>query len=73
MVTKNPRLNITLDEILMGVLQAVAERESKSVSRVARELIVEAVNRREDHYLSDIATKRDVKNMKYISHEDAWK
>lgn len=73
MPTKNPRLNITFEPATVVVLTALAEQEHRSVSSLAKELILEALERREDVVLSKIAELRDVKSAKVISHEDAWK
>lgn len=58
---------------MAGLLSHLAEHEHKSVSSLAKELIIEALERREDMVLSAIAEIRDVKNAKRIKHDDAWK
>lgn len=73
MPTKNPRLNITLEESTALLLAKMAEQEHKSISSLAKELILEALERREDMVLSAIATKRDTPKAKKVEHEDAWK
>ena len=73
MVTKNPRINVTFDETVVGLLSTLASNEHKSVSGIVRELALEALEMREDIYLSRIAEKIDVSNMQTYSHEDAWK
>lgn len=73
MPTKNPRLNITLEKPLLAVLSNLAEKEHKSVSNLAKELLLEALERHEDEYLSKIADKRDVSKAKRIKHTDVWK
>ena len=73
MPTKNPRVNITLEESEAGILSDLAKKEGKSVSRLAKELILESLERREDIVFSKIAESRDIKNAKRISHEDVWK
>jgi hypothetical protein len=72
MTTKLPRVNVTLDEVLLDILRNVAVQEQKSVSRVAKEMIVEAVSRREDMALSEIAKLSEISGKTYTSHEDAW-
>lgn len=72
MPTKNPRVNITLEESEVGLLSDLAKKEGKSVSRLAKELILESLERREDIVFSKIAESRDIKNTKKVLHEDAW-
>lgn len=73
MTTKNPRINITLEKSTVNVLAQVAEHEQKSISSIAKELVLEALERREDMILSALATSRDTPNAKRIKHKDAWK
>jgi hypothetical protein len=73
MPTKNPRINITFEEITAGVLTGLARQEKKSVSLLAKELILEALENREDLALSEIAKIRDTKRVKTVKHADAWK
>jgi len=44
-----------------------------SVSSLAKELILEALERSEDMVLSAIAEIRDIENTKRIKYTDAWK
>jgi predicted DNA-binding protein len=73
MTTKNPRINITLEETTANILNDLASREHKSVASVARELIAEALELREDIYLSALADARLSENNKPLNHEDVWK
>ncbi len=73
MSTKNPRLNITIEPSLIELMSSIAHQESKSLSRVAKELLIEALDRREDLLLSHLAEERDSEDLETISHEDAWK
>jgi predicted DNA-binding protein len=73
MTTTNPRLSITLEPNTAGVLALMAKHEHKSLSGFARELILEALERREDMALSDLAKKRDTGKNKVSSHHEAWK
>jgi hypothetical protein len=74
MPTKNPRLNVTFEPNTASLLIALAKQEHKSVAKLAKELILEALERREDMSLSAIADVRDTeKKQKRVSHEDAWK
>lgn len=73
MPTKNPRINITLQDSANNVLLLLAKKEHKSVSSLAEELILEALELREDVMLSDLALLRDKKRVKRVKHADAWK
>lgn len=73
MPTANPRINITLEKTLASLLEQQAKLEHKSVASIAKELILEALERREDMALSAIAEIRDSKKAKRIKHKDAWK
>lgn len=73
MPTKNPRINITFEKSTQNVLIHLAQHEHKSISGLAKELILEALDRREDRILSNIAKERDTKKSKTIEHDDAWK
>ena len=73
MPTTNPRINVTFEPKLSNQISSLAAHEHKSASKLIKELVIEALEKREDIYLSDIAENRDVENQKTISHEDAWK
>ncbi len=73
MPTKNPRINITLEESTAGFLARLAHQEHKSISSIAKELVLEALERREDIALSAIAKARDGVKAKRIKHSAAWK
>ena len=73
MPTKNPRINITLEESISSLLSQIADHEQKSVSNLTKELILEALERREDVALSALAQARDTVKVKRIKHDDAWK
>jgi len=73
MPTKNPRINITFEQATAGLLAQLAQQEHKSLSSFAKELILEALDRREDIVLSAIAKIRDIEQVTKVAHEDAWK
>lgn len=73
MPTTNPRIHITLDESISTILTQLAKNEHKSVAGIAKELVLEALARREDIALSALAEIRDKPKAKRIKHEDAWK
>ena len=62
-----------MEESTAGLLASLAEHEHKSISSLAKELVLEALERREDMTLSAIAEIRDTINAKRVKHDDAWK
>jgi predicted DNA-binding protein len=73
MATKNPRINITFEEDTVNILNSLAKQEHKTTSDFIRELVFEALSRREDMVLSAIAELRDTQHAKMVDHDDAWK
>lgn len=72
MSTKHPRLNVTFDETTVSLLTNLAHNCHQSVASLVRELTLEALEIREDFYLSKLADELDAKNTKTYSHEEAW-
>jgi hypothetical protein len=73
MPTLHPRINITLEPVLTQLLKQLAKEEHTSLANLAKKLLLEALERREDIALSLLADKRDIKNTKRVKHDDAWK
>ena len=73
MQNKNPRINVTFEEETAGIIANLASLENKSISSIVRELALEALDRREDLYLSTLAEKIDKPGAKTYNHSDAWK
>jgi hypothetical protein len=73
MSMKNPRINVAFEEDTVNVLNSLAKQEHKTLSNLVKELILEALDRREDMVLSAIAESRDTQLAAKIDHEDAWK
>ncbi len=75
MPTKNPRVNIVVEEPLYNVLNDIATREGVSLSTVARDLIREAIELREDVALAELADTRmkTFARKKALLHDDVWK
>ena len=73
MPTKNPRLNVVLDESLYKIIENLAQKEGKSMSVIAKELLEDALEKHEDLLLSQAAMEREAKSKKTVSHKDAWK
>jgi len=73
MVKKNLKISVTFEQATVNMLADLAEREHKSISSLVKELTLEALEVREDLYLSEVAEKLDIKDAKQYTHEDAWK
>jgi hypothetical protein len=74
MPTKNPRINISVDRPLYGIMQGLAEEKGISLSMLARDLIKESLELQEDASLAAFAEKRE-KNCdpcKVLTHEQVW-
>lgn len=74
MPTKNPRVNIVVEPPLHSVIQDFVTSEGVSMSTIARDLIREAVDLREDVALATFADTRmkTIDRKKSLSHEDVW-
>jgi len=75
MPTKNPRVNIIIEQPLYNAMHALANNEGISMSAVARDLILEAIELREDVALATFADKRmkTFNKKASLSHNDVWK
>jgi hypothetical protein len=74
MPTKNPRVNIVVEPPLYSAMQDLATSEGVSMSTVARDLIREAIDLREDVALAELADTRikTFDKKKVLKHEDVW-
>jgi predicted DNA-binding protein len=74
MPTKNPRVNIVIEPPLYGIIHDLATSEGVSMSTIARDLIREAINLREDVALASFAdTRMNTFDRKVaLSHENVW-
>ena len=54
MPTKNPRLNVVLDDSLYNIIENIAKKENKSMSVIAKELLEDALEKHEDLILSQM-------------------
>ena len=73
MAKKHTRLNVTLDANTLLELSELATYEKRSLSEMAKELISDAIDRREDAILSRLSDARLQKNTKIFTHQEAWK
>ena len=74
MPTKNPRVNVVLEQPLYDALGRLARREGASLSTAARDLIREALETYEDLTLTRIAEERAITfdRARSLSHEQVW-
>ncbi len=75
MPTKNPRVNIVVEPQLYSVMHDLATSEGISMSTIARDLIRESLDLREDVALAAFAdTRMESFDRKVaLSNEDVWK
>ena len=74
MPAKNTRVNIVIEPPLYRAMHDLATSEGVSMSTIARDLIREALNLREDVALATFAdTRMKIFDRKVaLSHEDVW-
>lgn len=74
MPTKNPRVNVVVEPPLYSIMHDLAEKMGVSMSTLARDLIREALEIREDVALGDFAeTRMETFNRdSALSHEETW-
>lgn len=75
MTTKNPRVNVVMEESLYRILKNLAQREKTSLSMKARDLIKEAIADDEDAYWMVVAAEREktFSRKKALTHKETWK
>lgn len=74
MPTENPRVNVVIEPPLYGMMHDIAEAEGVSMSALARDLIREALELREDVALASLAEEREktFSRKKTLSHKQVW-
>ncbi|OGP54290.1 MAG: hypothetical protein A2Y65_10955 [Deltaproteobacteria bacterium RBG_13_52_11] len=74
MPTKNPRINVVLEEPLYTAIKQLAKRDKVSLSLKVRDLVKEALEIEEDVALSAIAEERDktLSNAAALKHDEVW-
>jgi predicted DNA-binding protein len=73
MTTVNPRINVTLDPQMFGLIGSLAKKENKSVSAKAAELLQTAIELDEDLYYAKLCEERLKNTTKFYSHEEVMK
>jgi predicted DNA-binding protein len=72
MTTKLQRINLSVEQNLVDELTFLAKSNHKSVAGFVKELIREAIDKREDAYLAKLANDVDIDGAETISHEEFW-
>lgn len=74
MPAKNPRVNIVIDRQTYGAMLAIASAQDVPLSMVARDLIRDALELREDAALCEFAEKREstFDSAAGLTHEEVW-
>jgi predicted DNA-binding protein len=73
MPTLKSQIQVVFEDSTASVLTQLASQEQKTVGDLVRELTLEALEKREDFYLSKLAEKLDQPDVKTYSHDEAWK
>ncbi|MEX2437707.1 MAG: hypothetical protein WD449_00450 [Candidatus Babeliales bacterium] len=73
MPTKNPRINITVEEPTAKLIAQLAKKQHKTVASFTKELVEKALESMEDMALSAIAESRNIDEATLLEHEDVWK
>lgn len=75
MPTKNPRLNVVLDDNIYKMLSTLSRKKGVSLSLIARDLLKKALELDEDAYWYNVSLKREKSFSpdKALSHEETWK
>lgn len=74
MPTKNPRINVVLEEPLYKSIKRLAKKDGVSLSLKVRDLVKEALEMEEDVALSVFAEARakSYKKTKALKHDEVW-
>lgn len=72
MPTTKKRVNISLSTELENALAKLAERDQIPQATKAVELIKTAIELEEDQFFDIIASERDKRGAKFVSHKKAW-
>lgn len=72
MATTKKRINITLPPAEEEALSKLAKRDRVPEATKAAQLLRLALKIEEDEVWDSLASERDMKNTKFISHKEAW-
>lgn len=72
MPTLKKRINITLEPDIEKLVEKLAKRDKKPTAAKVAELLALALEIEEDAAWDALASERDKKGVKYISHAKVW-
>ena len=74
MPNKNPRISMVVEPELYEIIHHLARKKGVSSSSITRDLVIEAIESREDIALMEIMENRlkDSDKEDYLSHDEAW-
>ena len=74
MPTKNPRINVALEEPVYRLIEKIAKDKGISLSMVTRDLVREALEIHEDAVLVEFAEAREatLDSKDALSHSEVW-
>ncbi len=74
MPTKNARINVVVEKPLYTLIDEISRERGISKSLLVRDLVVEAIDLREDQALARFADERDKSfdKSKALTHKEVW-
>lgn len=74
MPTKNARINVVVEKPLYTVIDEISKEQGISKSMVVRDLVIQAIELREDVSLARFADGREKSfdKSKTLTHEEVW-
>ncbi len=72
MATKNPRMNITLNDEQMGILSVLAKENEQSLSMALKDLVADALSHNEDARLVKLCDDIIAETTEWHSAEEVW-
>ncbi|OPY70669.1 MAG: hypothetical protein A4E57_00286 [Syntrophorhabdaceae bacterium PtaU1.Bin034] len=74
MPTKNARINVVVEKPLYTLIDEISKERGISKSMLVRDLVIEAIDLREDQALARFADEREKSfdKTKALTHEEVW-
>lgn len=74
MPSKNPRINVVLEDNLFENVRFLAEKDGVSLSTKVRDLLRESLEIQEDIFLASFAETRErsMRKSEALSHDETW-
>jgi predicted DNA-binding protein len=74
MTTKNPRINVVLEQPIYNAVRKLSKKYKISMSMVIRDIVKEEIENFEDSFLGEIASNREktLKSDQLITHKEFW-